>query len=82
MLDAIVSNALLANDILIAKGLMMTDVILRCVHDGGRWNRVGGIGLDGLADGQPSCLKTITAPQRQQLSNIVAMMLLLRSPRR
>jgi hypothetical protein len=51
----ILSNALLADDVLIAKSLMVTDVVLRCVHDGWEWNRMGGVGLDGLADGQPSC---------------------------
>jgi hypothetical protein len=47
MLDAILSDALLANDILIAKSFMVSDIILRCVHDGGIRSRMGGKGLEG-----------------------------------
>jgi hypothetical protein len=39
-------------------------------------------GVKVAGNGQPTCLKTFTAPQWQQLSNIATMMLLLRSSRR
>ena len=83
MLGALVVDALLANDVLIADSLMVTDIVLRCVHYGGKWSRMGGKGLEGRGkQNKPSYLKAFIAPRWQRLSNIATMMLLLRSSRR